>query len=111
MQGPDIRDHCLAGVIPRIVMDLFRSIAEAPENKEFIVRASYVEIYLERVRDLLHPAKSNLSIREDPQKGIYVEGMSEVYVASVDQVMDLVAIGSINRSKAATGALLGLYHV
>jgi kinesin family protein 5 len=38
---------------------------------------SYVEIYLERVRDLLDPKKHNLTIREHPSRGVYVEGMSE----------------------------------
>lgn len=105
MEGPDIRDPDLAGVIPRIIQEIFRRIQDSPDNREFTVRASYVEIYLERIRDLLDPSRYNLSVREDPKDGIYVEGMHEKYVASAEQVMEIVHNGSANRAKAATGGI------
>mmetsp|Transcript_19 Transcript_19/g.32 ORF Transcript_19/g.32 Transcript_19/m.32 type:complete len:797 (-) Transcript_19:150-2540(-) len=103
MQGPDINDPKLAGVIPRTVRAIFETIAAASEDMEFTVRASYVEIYLERIRDLLDPSRQNLQVREDPNKRVYVEGMSERYVNSIEEMMELMALGSNNRVSAATG--------
>lgn len=103
MNGPDITDAQLAGIIPRTVDAIFQSIAQADEDIVFTVRASYVEIYLERIRDLLDPKRQNLQIREDPKRGIYVEGMSEEYVNSVEEMMELMYLGSENRAQAATG--------
>jgi len=103
MQGPDINDPVLAGIIPRTVAAIFDNISAASEQMEFTVRASFVEIYLERIRDLLDPSRQNLQVREDPKKGIYVEGMSEQYVNSFEEMMDLMALGSSNRATSATG--------
>ena len=36
-------------------------------------KVSYIEIYMERLRDLLDPSRTNLAIREHPEKGVYVE--------------------------------------
>mmetsp|Transcript_45158 Transcript_45158/g.72346 ORF Transcript_45158/g.72346 Transcript_45158/m.72346 type:complete len:713 (-) Transcript_45158:2281-4419(-) len=103
MQGPDIADEQLAGVIPRTVQAIFETISRAGENMEFTVRGSYVEIYLERIRDLLDPSRQNLQVREDPSRGIYVEGMSEQYVNSLEEMMELMELGASNRAQAATG--------
>lgn len=62
------------GITPRVVEGIFEGIAAAADTWEFMVRVSYVEIYLERVRDLLNPASSNLTIRQDEERGVYVEG-------------------------------------
>mmetsp|Transcript_987 Transcript_987/g.2351 ORF Transcript_987/g.2351 Transcript_987/m.2351 type:complete len:813 (+) Transcript_987:364-2802(+) len=103
MQGPSITDPEMAGIIPRTVEAIFDTIARAGENMEFTVRGSYVEIYLERIRDLLDPTRQNLQVREDPNKGIYVEGMSERYVNSFEEMMELMALGASHRAQAATG--------
>lgn len=52
MEGPDIDDPKARGIIPRIVHTIFEYILLAPETIEFTVRVSYIEIYLERIRDL-----------------------------------------------------------
>ncbi|GBG33339.1 Kinesin-related protein 3 [Hondaea fermentalgiana] len=103
MQGPNITDPELAGIIPRTVEAIFQYIARAGENMEFTVRGSYVEIYLERIRDLLDVSRQNLQVREDPNRGIYVEHMSERYVNSFEEMMELMALGAGNRAQAATG--------
>jgi len=103
MQGPDITDPKMRGVIPRVVEAIFETISNAEENMEFTVRGSYVEIYLERIRDLLEPSRKNLQVREDPSKGIYVDGMSEKYVNSTEELMGLMQLGASNRAQAATG--------
>merc|ERR1712194_931506 len=58
----DDEDDETSGVIPRIIRDLFQSMSEAPTSLECIVRCSYVEIYLEKVFDLLDPSSRSLTI-------------------------------------------------
>lgn len=54
MQGADIGDEETKGIIPRIISQIFDSILAGPSNVEFTVRVSYMEIYMEKVRDLLN---------------------------------------------------------
>ena len=65
MEG-DISNDEHKGIIPRTVEALFDGVSEADENIEFMFKVSYVEIYLEKIRDLLDPhrVKNNLAIRE-----------------------------------------------
>jgi len=76
---------------------------------EFIFKVSYVEIYLEKIRDLLdqHRLKTNLTIREDKLKGIYIAGVTEEYVGSVDETLNVMHVGATNRAVAATGLNAG----
>ena len=103
MQGPDIDNPELRGVIPRVIDDIFGRVAQAPENLEFTIRASYLEIYLEKIRDLLDPARDNLQVREDRTKGIYVQGQKEVCVGSQAEVYEVLHVGQHNRAVSATG--------
>lgn len=102
MQGPDIDDENLKGLIPRMVEDIFNTIAQADESMEFLVQVSYVEIYREKIQDLLNPAKKNLSVRENPQKGVYIESSTEVYVSNRDEVLNVIKTGQSNRMVSAT---------
>ena len=65
MQGASIDDHELKGVIPRMVTTVFQHIADAPDHIEFRIKISIVEIYMEKIRDLLDNTKQNLVVRED----------------------------------------------
>jgi kinesin family member 5 len=105
MEGKDIRDPTLKGIIPRTVEALFAGVTEADESIEFCFKASYVEIYCEKIRDLLdnHRVKTNLMVREDKAKGIYIAGVTEEYVTSEDELLGIMAAGAINRAVAATG--------
>jgi hypothetical protein len=53
-QGADIDDENTKGIIPRIIEQIFQSIMISPANMEFTVKVSYMEIYMEKVRDLLN---------------------------------------------------------
>ncbi|NWS53950.1 KI16B protein, partial [Chunga burmeisteri] len=97
-----------AGLIPRICEGLFSKISEKTKRNEasFRTEVSYLEIYNERVRDLLRRKSSktnNLRIREHPKEGPYVEDLSKHLVQNYADVEELMDAGNINRTTAATG--------
>uniref|UniRef100_A0A452FUR8 Kinesin-like protein KIF17 n=1 Tax=Capra hircus TaxID=9925 RepID=A0A452FUR8_CAPHI len=101
MQGlPD--PACHRGIIPRAFEHVFESV-QCAENTKFLVRASYLEIYNEDVRDLLGTdAKQKLELKEHPEKGVYVKGLSIHTVRSVAQCERIVEAGCKNRSVGCT---------
>ncbi|KAF2628733.1 kinesin-domain-containing protein [Macroventuria anomochaeta] len=102
MMGSDIDDEAGKGVIPRIVEQIFASILASPSNIEYTVRVSYMEIYMERIRDLLMPQNDNLAVHEEKSRGVYVKGLLEVYVSSVDEVYEVLRRGGQSRAVSAT---------
>lgn len=92
----------LEGIIPRTIKHVFEFIRDTTEDSEFTVKVSMVEIYMEKIKDLIEPNRSNLNIREDRVKGIYIEDLSEHYVACEEEVLDLMKIGSENRTIGQT---------
>ncbi|XP_041780883.1 kinesin-like protein unc-104 isoform X3 [Anopheles merus] len=92
------------GVIPMICKDLFRRIQETEsDDLKYSVEVSYMEIYCERVRDLLNPKnKGNLKVREHPLLGPYVEDLSKLAVTSYQDIHDLIDEGNKARTVAAT---------
>lgn len=97
-----IRDESLQGIIPRIVYDMFDHIYEVNGNAEFIIKVSYYEIYMEKVRDLLDITKHNLSVKEDKNRVPYVKGATERFVTSPEEVFDTIEEGKSNRHIAVT---------
>jgi kinesin family protein 5 len=65
MLGEDIENEDEKGIIPRLVTGIFNKIKQQPEDIEFSVRVSFVEIYNEKIQDLLDPKKNNLKIHEN----------------------------------------------
>ena len=102
MQGPDIEDLEMQGIIPRMVRTVFNRIETASENIEFTVKISMIEIYMEKIKDLLCPDKTNLKIREDKARGVYIEDVTEQYVAEEKDVYELMKVGNANRAICAT---------
>lgn len=102
MMGADIGDTEAKGIIPRIVEQIFDSIIRSDGSIEFMVKVSYMEIYMEKIRDLLVPANDNLPIHEDKQRGVYVKGLNEFYVANTDEVYTIIERGGQARAVAAT---------
>lgn len=102
MMGADIENEDQKGIIPRIVEQIFSSILRSDGSIEFTVKVSYMEIYMERIRDLLVPQNDNLPIHEDKQRGVYVKGLGEFYVGSVDEVYQVLERGGNSRAVAAT---------
>ena len=102
MMGADIDDEVSKGIIPRIVEQIFASILASPGNIEYTVRVSYMEIYMERIRDLLQPQNDNLPVHEEKSRGVYVKGLLEIYVSSVQEVYEVMRRGGAARAVAAT---------
>ena len=102
MMGSDIEDDTGKGIIPRIIEQIFASILTSPSNIEYTVRVSYMEIYMERIRDLLVPHNDNLPVHEEKSRGVYVKGLLEVYVSSVQEVYEVMRRGGQARAVAAT---------
>jgi kinesin family protein 5 len=102
----------MKGLTPRMVEIIFDTIMDAPSNLEFTVKVSFMEIYMEKVKDLLNPENDNLPIHEEKSKGVYVKGLLEVFVGSVEEVFEAMDQGMANRVTAATSMFLrGLIFV
>ncbi|XP_074924768.1 kinesin-like protein KIF1A isoform X12 [Chelonoidis abingdonii] len=102
MMGRQEKDQ--QGIIPQLCEDLFSRINDATnDNMSYSVEVSYMEIYCERVRDLLNPKnKGNLRVREHPLLGPYVEDLSKLAVTSYNDIQDLMDSGNKARTVAAT---------
>ncbi|XP_072246224.1 kinesin-like protein KIF1A isoform X10 [Leuresthes tenuis] len=102
MGKQDVKDQ--QGIIPLLCEDLFTKISDNTDNSmSYSVEVSYMEIYCERVRDLLNPKnKGNLRVREHPLMGPYVEDLSKLAVTSYNDIQDLMDSGNKARTVAAT---------
>lgn len=85
-----------------MISGFFKKITEQPEDLEFSIKVSFVEIYNEKIKDLLDPRKSDLKVHESKQLGVYVGGMTESYVGSEKEVYEILKVGNENRSIGAT---------
>uniref|UniRef100_A0A8C4W2D4 Kinesin family member 13B n=1 Tax=Gopherus evgoodei TaxID=1825980 RepID=A0A8C4W2D4_9SAUR len=93
------------GLIPRLCSSLFeRAQKEENEEQSFKVEVSYMEIYNEKVRDLLDPkgSRQSLKVREHNVFGPYVDGLSKLAVASYKDIESLMSEGNKSRTVAAT---------
>ncbi|KAI9316138.1 P-loop containing nucleoside triphosphate hydrolase protein [Zopfochytrium polystomum] len=98
----DMESEEVKGLTPRLVESIFDTIFKAPPNLEFTVKVSYMEIYMEKIKDLLNPSQDNLPIHEEKNRGVYVKGLLEVFVGSVDEVYDAMRRGQDARVVAST---------
>ncbi|KAK0353318.1 hypothetical protein LTR91_018028 [Friedmanniomyces endolithicus] len=98
----DITNESGKGIIPRIVGQIFSSIMRCDASIEFTVRVAYMEIYMEKIRDLLVPENDNLPIHEDAKQGVYVKGLQRVYVSDIAEVYRILEIGAQARAVAST---------
>eukprot|EP00944_MAST-04C_sp_MAST-4C-sp1_P004926 g4926.t1 len=100
------------GIIPRLNKKLFERIKEetAKKEKQYLVEASYFEIYNEIIYDLLDPTRkpgqkskeNSLQIKESKALGIYVKGLKCIVVDSMDKVQQLMDQGQKMRTASAT---------
>ncbi|UYV61046.1 KIF3C, partial [Cordylochernes scorpioides] len=90
------------GVIPNAVDHIFKHIART-ENRQYLVRASFLEIYQEEIRDLLAKDQTKrYELKERPDIGVYVKDLSTFVCKSVKEIEHVMNIGNQNRSVGAT---------
>ena len=97
----------MEGVIPRAVKEIFSRISEKSDDYDFSVRVAFIELYKEKLYDLLS-TKSKIKedcivdLREDPTKGVVIANLTEVVVENLRQTMEQLENGSVKRVTAAT---------
>nr|AZI75699.1 Kif17(S815D)-GFP [Expression vector TaCPdrKif17S815DGFP] len=90
------------GIIPRAFEHIFETI-QCAENTKFLVRASYLEIYKEEIRDLLgKDIKQKMELKEHPERGVYVRDLTMQMVHSVGECERVMDLGWRNRSVGYT---------
>ncbi|EFJ38092.1 hypothetical protein SELMODRAFT_767, partial [Selaginella moellendorffii] len=95
----------LRGIIPHAFEEIFSHISQSQSSDRFLVRASYLEIYNEEIRDLLAPSSSpgtRLELKESPDAGVYVRNLTCLTVHSLSDIIRLLMVGKKNRSVGAT---------
>jgi len=91
------------GLIPRITKELYNNIDQNPNpDVKYKVEVSYMEIYNEKVRDLLNPSDKTLKVREHAATGPYVDGLVKTAVQSSKEIHDIIEEGGKSRTIAAT---------
>ncbi|XP_077021760.1 kinesin-like protein KIF1C isoform X2 [Tamandua tetradactyla] len=92
------------GIVPQLCEDLFSRVSKNQSAElSYSVEVSYMEIYCERVRDLLNPkSRGSLRVREHPILGPYVQDLSKLAVTSYADIADLMDCGNKARTVAAT---------
>jgi len=113
MEGDGMRDE-LKGIIPNAIQHIFDHVSlnggenGSRNNVQFLVRASYFEIYNEEIRDLLSDnSDSRLELRESSGSGVYVKNLKSFVVKSVPEIDKLLQDGRKNRSVGSTAMNMG----
>jgi hypothetical protein len=93
------------GVIPRSFEQIFAAIdrdAEEQPGVEYFVSISMLQIYMECITDLLDPRQTNMQIREHPETGVFVDGLTQLVVHNVTDALELIREGGRNRAVHTT---------
>lgn len=90
------------GIIPQAVEDVFDYIRDLSEDREFLLRVSYLEIYNEKIRDLLNPIQGDLKLSIARRRLVCVSQLREEVVTNPKQLMGIIARGEANRSTFST---------
>lgn len=105
MMGSNIDDEDKKGIIPRIADSIFEKIAAGDENTEYTLSVSYMEIYMETIRDLLSMDSNstvNLTVHEDKTSGVHVRNLNKIYIGSPKELYATLQKGSDLRATAST---------
>ena len=94
------KDHL--GIIPRTCEDIFSILSSTPTLVDSSIKCSFLEIYQEKIRDLLCNDSHDLQIRQNDIKGIYVQGLTEKLVYSSSEILEIIKEGTIQRSTSST---------
>lgn len=93
----------LRGIIPNTFAQIFGHIAKADDKQKFLVRATYLEIYNEEIRDLLgKDQNTRLEVKERPDIGVFVKDLSGYVVNNADDLDRIMSLGNKNRKYLST---------
>ncbi|XP_047070817.1 kinesin-like protein KIN-1 [Lolium rigidum] len=108
MEGPSIL-HCnelKTGLVQRVVNGLFDCLRTSENITTWTVKLSMVEIYLEKVRDLLDLSKDNLQIKESKSQGIFISGATEISIMNGSDALERLSHGSTTDERVRTGKII-----
>ena len=91
------------GIMPLTFGELFKEIKKY-SNREYTIKLCYLEIYNENIKDLLINNGPNLELREDPNKGLFINGITEIITKSGEHILSILKKGNKNRTTEATNA-------
>jgi kinesin family member 18/19 len=80
------------GIMERAMNDVFKKNESVQLTKEVSIKASYIEIYNETIKDLLTTGSKPLELREDPSQGVVVTGITEIPVATTTEILNLLKV-------------------
>ncbi|CAK7340783.1 unnamed protein product [Dovyalis caffra] len=94
MEGPCILecDEQKKGLLPRVVDGLFECISYADESTKYTIKLSMVEVYMEKVRDLLDLTKDNIQIKENKVQEILLSGVTEITVSDPEEALQSLSV-------------------
>lgn len=96
-------DDNLRGIMPNSFFHVFEAVNLAPKNMEFLVRVSFLEIYMEDVYDLLNKgSRTKMEVKEHKEKGVYVKDLTTYVVKSVPDMLKVLKVGQKARKVGAT---------
>ena len=99
------------GIVPRTFNYIFNQMNSMMNNEnsesknncyKYSIYLSFIQIYLESIQDLLDPESKEIRIREDPEKGVYLEGTQWVRCNSPEECKEVYNKGKINRNTEST---------
>ena len=91
------------GIMSLTFGELFKKI-KAYSNRDYLIKLWYLEIYNENIKDLLINNSPNLELREDPNRGLIVNGITEIITNSSEHILSILKKGNKNRTTEATNA-------
>ncbi|KAI4364574.1 hypothetical protein MLD38_020648 [Melastoma candidum] len=90
------------GILARTVAELFAHVSSSKEYADYSVKLSMVEIYMEKVRDLLDLSKDNIQIKETKSQGIILHQITEILLTDVEAALRILSTGITNRAVGET---------
>ena len=91
------------GIMVLTLRDLYKKIL-LYQNRDYVIKLWYIEIYNEKIKDLLVNNNDNLELREDPNRGIIINNVTELITNSSEDILNLLKMGNKNRTTEETNA-------
>lgn len=90
------------GIMPRAFKQIFQHV-DSHKDVQFLISASYLEIYQEQIHDLLRKDLSyKLELHEQPDTGVYVKDLTSMVCKCIADIEKIMSIGNKSRSVGAT---------